>query len=87
MAANQRDLRLCINNTTDDQQRQQLKQQHNRVLHAMRRKALGNASAILDERAKEGEKVHDGAWMFRAVHLLCRRPHLQAVVHNDDDMF
>ena len=79
----QRSLRLHINNTTDNQQQQQLKQQRNSVLHAMRRKALANASAILDERAAEVERLHDGARMFRAVRLLCRRPHLQAVVHDE----
>ncbi len=47
----------------------------------MRRKALANASAILDELAAEVERLHDGARMFRMVRLLCRRPHLQAVVH------
>ena len=82
MSAKQRDLRLCINNTTDDQQRQQLKEKCNSVFHAMRRKALANASAILDERAAEVERLHDGAWMFCAVRLLCRRPYLQAVVHD-----
>ena len=83
MSAKQRNLCLRINNTTDYQQQQQLKQQRNSVLHAMRRKALANASAILDERAAEVERLHDGARMFRAVRLLCRRPHLQAVVHNE----
>ncbi len=82
MSAKQRDLRLRINNTTDNQQWQQLKQQHNSVLHAMRRKALANASAILDERAKEVERLHDGALMLCAICLLCHRPHLQAVVHD-----
>ena len=83
MSVKQRDLRLSINNTTDDQLRKQLKQQRNSVLHAMRKKALANASAILDERAAEVEKLHDGAKMFRAVRLLCRRPYLQAVVHDE----
>ena len=83
MSAKQRDVRLCINITTDNQQRQQLKQQHNSVLHDMRRKALANSSAILDERAAEVERLHDGARMFRVVRLLCRRPHLQAVVHDE----
>ena len=49
----------------------------------MRRKALANASAILDERAAEVERLHDGARMFCTVRLLCRRPHLQAVVHDE----
>ena len=83
ISAKQRHLRLRINNTTDDQQRQQLKRQHNSVLHAMRRKALANASVILDERAAEAKRLHDRARMFRAVHLLCRRPHLQAVEHDE----
>ena len=74
MSVKQRDLRLSINNTTDNQQCKQLKQQRNSVLHAMRKKALANASAILDEHAAEVEKLHDGAKMFRAVCLLCRRP-------------
>ena len=78
-----RDLLLRINNTTDDQQQQQLKWQHNSVLHAMRRKALANASVILDERAAEVERLHDGARIICAVRLLCCRPHLQAVVHDE----
>ena len=40
-------------------------------------------SAILDERAAEVERLHDSAQMFRAVRLLCRRPYLQAVVHDE----
>ena len=46
-------------------------------------RALANASVILDERAAEVERLHDGARMFRAVRLLCRRPHLQAGVHDE----
>ena len=49
----------------------------------MRRKALAKASVILDECAAEVERLHDGAWMFHAVHLLCHRPYLQAVVHDE----
>ena len=75
----QRDLRLCLNNTTYDRQRQQLKQQRNNVVM---RKALDDTSAILDEHAAEVEKLHYGARMFRAVCLLCRRPYLQVVIHD-----
>ena len=83
MSAKQRDLHLRINNTTDDQQRQQLKQKCNSVLHAMRRKVLANVSAILYECAAEVERLHDGDQMFCAVHLPYRRPYLQAVVHDE----
>ena len=61
MSTKQRDLCLCINTTTDDQQRQQLKRQCNSVLHALRRKALTNASAALNECAAEVERLHDGS--------------------------
>ena len=42
----QRQLRLRIQNTRDHNRRQNLKQQRNRILHALRRKARDNASQI-----------------------------------------
>ena len=52
-------------------------------MHAMRRKALANASAKLEKCAAEVERLHDGARVFLVVCLLCQRPYLQTMVHNE----
>ena len=74
MSETQRNLRLQLNNTRNPARRQELKQQHNRILHAQRRSARDNASVRLDHLASEVERLHDGAKMFRAVREMTRKP-------------
>ena len=79
----QRQLRLRIQNTRDHNRRQNLKQQRNRILHALRRKARDNASNRLDHLASDVERLHDGAKMFRAVREMSRKPAGKVRIHDD----
>ena len=75
----QRQLRLRIQNTTDNNRCQNLKQQRNRI----RRKARDNASNKLDHLASDVERLHDGAKMLRAVREMSRKPAGKVRIHDD----
>ena len=60
-----------------------LKQKRNRLQHAIRRKALENATTKLDQKIGEIEHLHDGARMFKSVRLLYRTPYRQHTIHDD----
>ena len=79
MSETQRKLRLRINNTRNPAR----KQQRNRILHAQRRSARGNASVRLDNQASEVERLHDGANMFRAVREMTRKPASKLRIQDD----
>ena len=69
----QKELKLRIENITNTGTRAGLKKERNRILHSIRRTALKEAELRLDEKAKEVEKLRDGARMFKAVQLMRRR--------------
>ena len=74
MPHEQKMLRLGIDNTQDAEMCNALKQKRNRIQHAIRRKALENASAKLDQNIEEIER-HAGAKICTSVRLLYRTPH------------
>ena len=69
----QKELKFRIENITNTGTRTSLKKERNRILHSIRRTALKKAELRLDEKAKEVEKLRDGARMFKAVQLMRRR--------------
>ena len=76
-------LRLRIDNTQDAEISNALKQKRNRLQHAIRRKALENATTKLDQKIEEIERLHDGAKMFKSVRLLYRTQYRQPTIHDD----
>ena len=83
MSHEQKMLRLRIDNTQDAEISNALKQKRNRLQHAIRRKALENATAKLDQNIEEIERLHDDAKMFKYVRLLYRTPYRQPTIHDD----
>ena len=83
MSHEQKMLRLRIDNTEDADISNALKQKRNRLQHAIRRKALENATTKLDQKIEEIERIHDGANMFKSVRLLYRTPYRQPTIHDD----
>ena len=60
MSHEQKMLRHRIDNTKDAEMSNALKQKHNRLKHAIRRKTLENATTKLDQKMKEiGKHVSD----------------------------
>ena len=53
-----------------------------RLQHAIRRKALENATTKLDQKIEEIERFHDGANFFKSVRLVYRTPHGQITIHD-----
>ena len=76
-------LRLRIDNAQDAEIRNALKQKRNSLQHAIRRKALENATTKLDQKIEEIERLHDGAKMFKSDRLLYRTPYRQPTIHDD----
>ena len=74
MSHEQKMLRLRINNTKDAEMSNALKQKGNRLQHAIRRKALENATTKLDQKIEEIERLHNGSKMYKSVRLLYRTP-------------
>ena len=60
-----------------------LKTKRNQILHHIRRLCKDNAEQVLERKAKEVERLHDGAQMFKAVNLMKRRKHYQPLVQDD----
>ena len=83
MSHEQKMLRLRIDNTQDAEISNALKQQRNRLQHAIRRKALENATTKLDQKIEEIERLHDGAKMFKSVRLPYRTQYRQPTIHDD----
>jgi len=83
LSVRQKELRLAISNTSDVESATILKRERNAVLHDIRKLALANASAQLDQRATEINQLHDGAKMFRAVQLMKRKQHQPPVIHDE----
>ena len=83
MSHEQKMLRLRIDNTQDAEISNVLKQKRNRLQHAIRRKALENATTKLDQNIEEIERLHGGANMFKSVRLLYRTPYRQPTIHDD----
>ena len=46
-----------------------LKAKRNQILHHIHRLCKDNAEQVLERKAKEVERLHDGAQMFKAVNL------------------
>ena len=72
MSHEQKMLRLIIDNTQYAGMSNALKLKRNRLQHAIRRKALENATPKLDQKTEEIERLHDGANMFKSVRHLYR---------------
>ena len=70
MSHEQKMLRLRIDNTKDAEMSNALKQKRNRLQHAIRRKALENATNKLDQKIEEIERLHDGAKMFNFMTMM-----------------
>ena len=83
MSHEQKMLRLRIDNTQDAEISNALKQKRTRLQHAIRRKALENATTKLDQKIEEIERLHDGAKMFKSVRLLYRTQYRQPTIHDD----
>ena len=79
----QKELELRIENITNTGTQAGLKKERNRILHSIRRTALKEAELRLDEKAKEVEKLRDGARMFKAVQLMRRRGAVKPTVANN----
>jgi len=73
LSSQQRDLRLQIANTTNEEKKRTLKLERNQLLHQIRRLALEAAEQRLDRSAEEVERLKDGAKMFKAVNLMKRK--------------
>ena len=81
MSHDQKMLRLRIDNTTDIETRNALKQEPSAAYHPT--KNTGQRSVKLDQLADEVEQLHDGANTFKSVRLLYRKPHKQPTIHDD----
>ena len=83
MSHEQNMLRPRIDNTTDIESRNSLKQECNRLLYTIKRKALENASVKLDQIADVVERLHDCVKMSRPVRLLYSISYKQPTIHDD----
>ena len=83
MPHEQKMLRLRVDNTQDAEISDALKQKRNRLQHAIRRKAVENATTKLFQKIEKIEPLHDGAKMLKSVRLLYRTPYRQPTTHDD----
>ena len=74
MSNKQKDLRLQIQNTTDEAKRQQLKRERNNLQHRISNRALTVRNQEIDKQVEEIEKnADDATLMYRAVKTLNRK--------------
>ena len=82
LSKEQRQLRIQLTFVTDDKKRESLKPKRNRIQHKVRKLCLDRAEEELDLKAKEVEKLKNGAQMFKAVATMRRRPAVTTVVQD-----
>ena len=83
MPHEQKMLRLRIDITKDAEMCNALEQKRNRLQHAIRRKALENATTKLDQKIEEIERLHDGAKMFD-FYIALRTGNLQSIMIREE---
>ena len=87
LSEEQRSLRQSMANTTNPDKKATLKRKRNEIQHAIREKCRNNAIQHLEEKAKEVERLKDGAQMFKAVHLMQRRTSKKPAVKDSEGRF
>ena len=87
LSEEQLSLRQSMANTTNPDKKATLKRKRNEIQHAIREKCRNNAIQHLEEKAKEVERLKDGAPMFKAVHLMQRRTSKKPAVKDSEGRF
>lgn len=82
LSRKQKELRLQIQSTSDEEIKTKKKQERNKILHQIRQKALDNANQRIDYIVDTISKSSDSHQMFQALNLI-RRKHTQAYIIQD----
>ena len=81
----QKELRLKIHNTTDEEKRRQLKTERNRIQHQISERALKLRNLELDQQVEEIQKnADDATLMYRAVKTMNRKKFENPKVQDED---
>ncbi len=83
----QKKLRLKIESCRDEQKRQELKQERNRILHDIKKKVQEKRNQELDEKAREINSLPDHAQMFKAINTLHRKRYENTKVLDGEQKF
>lgn len=74
LSIEQKETRIQIQNTKDDEERLRLKRKRNKILHNIRKQTIKLRNEELDKKVKEIEKAENSQLMFQAIRSLNQKP-------------
>ncbi|GFS03777.1 RNA-directed DNA polymerase from mobile element jockey-like [Elysia marginata] len=85
LSKQQKETRLSINNTNNDETKKKLKAERNKLLHQIKVKSLETANNRIDNLVKEIQNCNSGsAQMYNAVKAIFRKPTRPIAVKNEE---